>query len=83
MPFIRWEREQYVEEMKMKIAEHKNCHKDDIVVTADEMSVFYKTFLDKHWYIHMNYNMEWYKKNAKLIVLALQSKLYRIYKIFV
>lgn len=74
------EREQYVQEMKIKLAREKSCNKDDIVVTADEMSLFYKTFLDKHWYIHLNYNMEWYKKNGRLILLAIQTNVYKAYK---
>uniref|UniRef100_A0A8D8ZKA7 APOPT family protein CG14806, mitochondrial n=2 Tax=Cacopsylla melanoneura TaxID=428564 RepID=A0A8D8ZKA7_9HEMI len=77
------EREQYIDDMKVKLAHEKNCSKDEIVVTADEMSVFYKTFLDKHWYIHMNYNLEWYKRNAKLIVLSIQTNMYKLYKKFV
>lgn len=76
------EREQYVEDMKGKLAEIKGCKTDDIVVTADEMSVFYKTFLDKHWYVHLNYNIEWYKKNGRLMLLAIQTNLYKVYKNF-
>ncbi|XP_032514102.2 COA8 family protein CG14806, mitochondrial [Danaus plexippus] len=50
-------------------------------LTADEMSVFYKAFLDKNWRTHLYYNKEWYRKNVTLLVLALQVKLRRIFKI--
>ncbi|XP_022125251.2 COA8 family protein CG14806, mitochondrial [Pieris rapae] len=50
-------------------------------LTADEMSVFYKAFLDKNWKGHINYNIEWYKKNLTLLGLAIRVKLRRILKI--
>ncbi|XP_076633688.1 cytochrome c oxidase assembly factor 8 isoform X2 [Colletes latitarsis] len=37
--------------------------------TADDMSVFYKYFLDKNWKSHFDYNIMWYKKNIKLLIL--------------
>lgn len=40
--------------------------------SADDMSVFYKEFLDKNWRIHFFYNMSWYAKNAELLMLAAQ-----------
>nr|CAD7267507.1 unnamed protein product [Timema shepardi] len=39
-------------------------------VSADEMSVFYKAFLDKNWKIHLDYNIEWYRRNIGLVFLA-------------
>lgn len=39
-------------------------------LSADEMAVFYKQFLDDHRVIHQEYNREWYKKNANNILLA-------------
>ena len=50
-------------------------HSDPL--TADEMSVFYKSFLDKYWKVHMWYNVEWYKRNVLLLRLALQVKIDR------
>ncbi|XP_045446014.1 COA8 family protein CG14806, mitochondrial [Melitaea cinxia] len=49
-------------------------------LTADEMSVFYKAFLDKNWKTHINYNMEWYKKNCMLLGLAIQVKIRKLFK---
>ncbi|CAH2238640.1 jg5386 [Pararge aegeria aegeria] len=50
-------------------------------LTADEMSVFYKAFLDKNWRAHLNYNREWYKKNMTLLMLALQVKFRKLFRI--
>lgn len=48
-------------------------------LTADEMSKFYKTFLDEHLHIHKAYNKEWYKRNVRNLLLSarvwLQQKL--------
>ena len=32
-------------------------------LTADEMSIFYKEFLDQKWKTHLEYNKEWQKSN--------------------
>ncbi|XP_055710471.1 COA8 family protein CG14806, mitochondrial [Phlebotomus papatasi] len=47
-------------------------------LSADEMSVFYKAFLDKNWKIHWYYNISWYIKNISLLLLALRVELTRI-----
>nr|CAD7203284.1 unnamed protein product [Timema douglasi] len=47
-------------------------------VGADEMSVFYKAFLDKNWKIHLDYNMEWYRKNISLVFLAFRVNMFRV-----
>lgn len=49
-------------------------------LTADEMSVFYKAFLDKNWKLHLNYNKEWYKKNFTLLRLAIRVKLNKLFR---
>jgi hypothetical protein len=49
-------------------------------LTPDEMSVFYKSFLDKYWKVHMWYNFEWYKRNVHLLQLALQVKMDRVWR---
>ncbi|XP_030764253.1 APOPT family protein CG14806, mitochondrial [Sitophilus oryzae] len=41
-------------------------------LNADEMSEFYKEFLDKNWERHVKYNFEWYSKNFTLLYLALK-----------
>ncbi|VEN38402.1 unnamed protein product [Callosobruchus maculatus] len=46
-------------------------------LTADEMSEFYKRFLDDTWQTHLAYNMEWYKRNFTLLFLSLWVSLER------
>ncbi|XP_030023529.2 COA8 family protein CG14806, mitochondrial [Manduca sexta] len=59
----------------------KNLPEGKQNLTADEMSVFYKAFLDKNWKAHISYNMEWYKKNFKLLRLAIQVKMRRLLRV--
>ncbi|XP_063360081.1 COA8 family protein CG14806, mitochondrial [Cydia amplana] len=66
------EREDYLE---------KNLPEGKQNLTADEMSVFYKAFLDKNWKTHISYNIEWYKKNVTLLGLAIQVKLRRLLRL--
>lgn len=43
-------------------------------LTADDMSVFYKRFLDKNWHTHFNYNVAWYKRNIRILLLELRVR---------
>lgn len=47
-----------------------NSSKDRKTLSADEMSEFYKKFLDDHRLVHREYNREWYKKNVNNLLLA-------------
>ncbi|XP_077288867.1 cytochrome c oxidase assembly factor 8 [Arctopsyche grandis] len=47
-------------------------------LSADEMSIFYKAFLDKNWKTHVNYNVQWYKKNISLFMLSMRVGLENI-----
>ncbi|BES95580.1 Uncharacterised conserved protein (DUF2315) [Nesidiocoris tenuis] len=49
-------------------------------ITSDEMSVFYKAFLDKYWLIHLKYAKQWYKHNFDLLGLAAQVQLTKMLK---
>lgn len=44
-------------------------------ISASEMSVFYKAFLDSKWKSHIDYNLEWQKRNFKILALAFKIKL--------
>lgn len=49
-------------------------------LTADDLSDFYRRFLDDNWEKHYRYNIEWHKKNLKLLwpgIKANMSKLKR------
>ncbi|KAB7498541.1 Apoptogenic protein 1, mitochondrial [Armadillidium nasatum] len=49
-------------------------------LTAEEMSVFYKSFLDENLRTHSQYNKEWYKRNFKNLYLAFLIVLEKIFK---
>ncbi|XP_053983588.1 cytochrome c oxidase assembly factor 8 [Hylaeus volcanicus] len=66
--FIK-ERKQFQENLK---AQGKTS------ITADDMSVFYKHFLDKNWKNHFNYNIAWYKRNIKLLFLEIGARVIRL-----
>ncbi|XP_008314065.1 cytochrome c oxidase assembly factor 8 [Cynoglossus semilaevis] len=38
-------------------------------LSSEEMAVFYKSFLDKNKEQHVNYNIEWYKRNFTITLL--------------
>ncbi|GAB0095345.1 COA8 family protein CG14806, mitochondrial [Sergentomyia squamirostris] len=61
------------------IAAHKSHPEDSL--SADQMSVFYKAFLDKNWKIHFYYNISWYIKNISLMILAFRVELARMGRI--
>ncbi|XP_034670688.1 COA8 family protein CG14806, mitochondrial isoform X1 [Drosophila subobscura] len=65
-----WSRhnKRFYEEKEDFIRLHKEAGNDDI--SADRMSVFYKTFLDKNRRIHLMYNLSWYMKNFDMLTLA-------------
>lgn len=47
-------------------------------ITADDMSVFYKQFLDKNWQSHFNYNVSWYKRNIKILLYGIAAKISKL-----
>jgi hypothetical protein len=51
-----------------------------IMLNADDMSVFYKQFLDKHWRSHVDYNFAWYKRNVKILFLGMAAKVSQLFK---
>lgn len=46
-------------------------------LSADEMSEFYKKFLDNNWKSHVRYNFEWYKRNFFMLYLAFRASVQR------
>ncbi|XP_011690176.1 PREDICTED: apoptogenic protein 1, mitochondrial [Wasmannia auropunctata] len=47
-------------------------------LTADDMSIFYKQFLDKNWKSHFNYNIAWYKRNIKILFFGIAAKISKL-----
>lgn len=67
------------EDFRRKYVETANSN------AADELSKFYKDFLDRNWKTHCRYNIDWYKKNIYLSSLALRvnvGRLLRYCKLF-
>ena len=54
--------------------------KNKSTVSANEMSVFYKSFLNLRWKSHLNYFLEWQKRNFTILVLGVRVKLQNIFK---
>ncbi|XP_061395408.1 COA8 family protein CG14806, mitochondrial, partial [Musca vetustissima] len=44
-------------------------------ISADKMSEFYKSFLDKNRKLHVLYNFSWYFKNFEILILSFQAEL--------
>ncbi|KAL4237393.1 Apoptogenic protein 1 [Mactra antiquata] len=63
-----------------KLAEKKLENPDATVksLTPEEMSEFYKQFLDDNRKNHMQYNREWYKQNFQMLLSAFKVFLYRL-----
>lgn len=58
---------------------YKKClaEKGVSAATADQMSEFYKDFLDRNWKTHLTYNFEWYKRNISIVRLMLNVNVYK------
>ncbi|XP_034477357.1 COA8 family protein CG14806, mitochondrial [Drosophila innubila] len=68
MDFWTKHNKRFYEEKEDFVRLHKLSGSDEI--TADQMSVFYKSFLDKNRRMHMMYNISWYLKNFDMLTLA-------------
>ncbi len=44
-------------------------------VTSEEMSEFYRAFLNGKRRDHLSYNLEWQKRNARIVWLSLLANL--------
>ncbi|BFZ07917.1 hypothetical protein BsWGS_10956 [Bradybaena similaris] len=67
------EKEEYVQAHQTKDSEGKIQK-----LSPEEMSVFYKAFLNKNWHSHLNYNKEWYQKNVSLLWPAFKVLIIRL-----
>jgi len=56
----------------------KEKYENDVAkttISAEEMSVYYKKFLDSKWRSHIDYNLEWQKRNFSILFLAFRVQL--------
>merc|ERR1712227_1002435 len=65
-------REEFIKEILR--AKYPN-EPDKTTLSADEMSIFYREFMNKHWRNHLDYNKEWQKRNWSIIWLMLRVRL--------
>ncbi|XP_017029156.1 COA8 family protein CG14806, mitochondrial [Drosophila kikkawai] len=76
MDFWTRHNKRFYEEKDDFVRLHKESGTEE--VSADQMSEFYKTFLDKNWRIHLMYNISWYLKNFDILTLAAGVQLQRL-----
>jgi len=61
----------YQESKEFQKEKLQSCQDEEKkTLNAEEMSEFYKAYLDKNWRQHVWYNFEWYCKNGYLLFLA-------------
>ncbi|XP_030564427.1 APOPT family protein CG14806, mitochondrial [Drosophila novamexicana] len=77
MDFWTKHNQRFYEEKADFIRLHKLSGNDEL--SADQMSVFYKTFLDKNRRIHMMYNISWYIKNFDMLTLAFAVEVQQLF----
>ncbi len=60
------------EKFVAKVMREKYPHElNKKTISTEEMSDFYKTFLDAQWSSHLNYNLEWQKRNFTIAALSI------------
>lgn len=70
----------FIQERKMYIQKHLPADGEKSNLTADEMSGFYKEFLDKNWQNHVTYNFQWYKRNFTILFLSTMVNVERLFQ---
>ncbi|KAL0266549.1 UNVERIFIED_CONTAM: hypothetical protein PYX00_009059 [Menopon gallinae] len=79
--FWKKHNESFVEEKQNfinNVIKRKGGSKEN--VTSDELSIFYKDFLDKNWRNHFNYNINWCKQHFYVTFLDFRVRLQRLLK---
>ncbi|CAG9817362.1 unnamed protein product [Phaedon cochleariae] len=75
--------QKFIKQRQEFINSHQVEGQEKRQLSADEMSEFYKRFLDENWLTHIRYNNEWYKKNLTMLFLALKVSLERYLGMFI
>ena len=60
-------REKFVKNL---LQERYPNEKNKRTISISEMSEFYKSFLDSKWKSHLNYNLEWQRRNFTILFLG-------------
>ena len=69
-------RKQFVNKLLKEKYSHEKNKKN---VSATEMSEFYKSFLDSRWSEHLNYNLEWQRRNFTILYLGIRVKFQKLF----
>ncbi|CAL1527130.1 unnamed protein product [Lymnaea stagnalis] len=70
------EKDQYIQSHQSKDVDGKPS------LSPEELSVFYRSFLNENRVAHLNYNKEWYKKNISMLWPALKVAVIRLRRKF-
>jgi apoptogenic protein 1 len=65
--FFFQSREKFVDKLLKERYPHEVNKK---TISTEEMSEFYKNFLDSQWSAHLSYNIEWQKRNFRIVALS-------------
>lgn len=68
------------QERKAYIEKHVPANAERTTLTADEMSGFYKEFLDKNWKNHVDYNFKWYRRNFTILFLSMLVNIEKLFQ---
>ncbi|ALC49455.1 CG14806 [Drosophila busckii] len=79
MDFWTKHNKRFYEEKEDFMRLHKDSGTEE--VSADQMSVFYKSFLDKNRRMHLMYNISWYLKNFDMLTLAFGVQVQKLLKL--
>ena len=77
--FLFQERETYTQKI---IKERYPNDASKTSLNAEEMSEFYKDFLDRNWSAHFHYNIEWQKRNFTIVFLSVLVGIQNVTKKF-
>jgi len=47
-------------------------------LSADEMSTFYRGFMNSQWRNHLEYNKEWQRRNWSIVALSARATIHRL-----
>ena len=53
---------------------------DKTTLSADEMSIFYREFMNKQWASHLQYNKDWQRRNWSIIALMARVNIQKFFK---
>ena len=76
-PFLNQAKERFISSVLEKKA---NVSTVSQPLTADDLSEFYRSFLDENREKHLQYNIEWHKKNIRLVVPGVKAFVSRLLK---